>query len=189
MTLPQPTTGADWINDWITPATAAAVPPAPAGGGAEQLLQRLDGELATVRAELLRVDTKANSLLALAGVLLGGAVAVLGGSRTLPGPAAAVAWTAVALIAAAVVLLAGAVRPNLGGDFGFVRWSRAGTAQQVLDGLADNHAEPLTSAAGQLRWLSCALLAKYTAVRRAVTLLTAGLGVAAVAATVAMWTR
>ena len=193
----EPTTRGDWLADWT--ATGAQTPtagPRPADTAAEraarrQARQRLDAELADVRAELLRVDTKANSLLALAGVLLGGAVAVLGGSRNLPTAATAVAWTAVALVAAAVVLLAAAVRPRLDGDFSFVRWARYSGGQQLLDDLtgAGRTGDPLTDRADSLRWLSRALLGKYRSVRRAVSLLVAGLAVAALAAAVVTWAR
>ena len=156
-----------------------------------QSYSRLDGELRAVRAELLRVDTKANSLLALAGVLLGASVAVLVSSRNLPAAAAAVAWVAVGAVIAAVVLLAHAMRPNLSGDFGFVRWARMAGGRQLLDDLAatDRTGDPLLTRADELRWLARALLDKYVAVRHAVHLLVAGLTLAAIAAAVAMWLR
>ena len=156
-----------------------------------RLQQRLDDELTTVRAELARVDAKTSTLLGLAGVLLGGGLAVLGSaSHRLPVAAAVPAWTAAAAVGAAVVLLAVAVRPNLRGNFGFVRWCRSANAQALLAELtAETAADPLAGRAGQLRWLSVALLTKYTAVRRAVTLLVAGLGGGVVAAAAAMWIR
>ena len=192
----EPTTAGDWLADWVPtannagPVTAGHPPTARVTG--RQVQRRLDAELTTVRAEQVRVDAKTSTLLSLAGVLLGGGLAVLGSAgRTMPVAAAVLAWTAAAAVGAAVVALAVAVRPNLRGHFGFVRWCRTRDAQQLLDELTGEAAaaDPLTTAAGQLRWLSCALVAKYTAVRRAVTLLVAGLGGAAIAAAATMWTR
>lgn len=149
---------------------------------------RLEGELATVRAELVRADAKASTLLGLAGVLLGGGLAVLTGAG-LPGPAAVAAWSGAAvLLLAAVVLLASAVRPNLSGHFGFVRWAASAHPVDVVAELSDA-AGPLVEHAGQLRWLSRALHAKYARVRHAVHLLLCGLAGAAVAAALTAWTR
>jgi hypothetical protein len=154
------------------------------------LYGRLDAETATVRGELLRVDAKANSLLAIAGVLLAGGLTVLGSGK-LPAPAAVIGWVAVTVVGAAVVLLAAAIRPNLGGDFGFVCWARMSGGRQVLDDLIGERStvNPLERMAGDLHWLSRALHGKYVAIRRSVTLLVAGLGIGAAAAAVSMWAR
>jgi len=156
----------------------------------QALYGRLDAETATVRGELLRVDAKANSLLAIAGVLLAGALAWLG-SGTLPAPGAVAGWAAVTVVGAAVVLLAGAIRPNLGGGFGFVRWARMTSGRQVLDDIIGEHTpvNPIERQANDLHWLSGALLGKYRAIRRSVTLLVAGLAIGAVAAALSMWAR
>jgi len=189
-----PATTPEWLADWIPtyPPTAPASADTPADRLTRRRLQRrLEAELASVRTELARVDAKTSTLLGLAGVLLGGGLAALGGAgRQLPLTAAVPAWLAAVAVGAAVVLLAVAVKPNLRGSFGFVRWCRTTDAQQLLDDLADDGAgDPLAGAAGQLRWLSCALVAKYTAVRRAVTLLLVGLGGGALAAALTMWTN
>ncbi|MGC9670965.1 Pycsar system effector family protein [Planosporangium sp. 12N6] len=163
----------------------------PDASGRRQAQARLDAELATVRTELQRVDAKSSTLLSLAGVLLGGGLALLAGTgRTVPAAVAAATWIAAGLVGTAVEQLALAIRPNLGGLFGFVRWAKAADGQEILTDLTSPHRDdPLLDRAHELRWLSTALYRKYVAVRRAVTLLVAGLATAAVAAALAMWAR
>ncbi|GIJ28316.1 hypothetical protein Vqi01_34780 [Micromonospora qiuiae] len=157
----------------------------------------LDAEVATVRAELARIDPKASGYLQMAGVLLGAGLAVLGGagaSGQLP-PASLVAGAATAaVVLTAVVLLLLASRPRLGGDFGFVAYAYADTAQDVLarfaSGDADEGAQMTSLArARELWWLSRAVCAKYMAITRAVPLLLAGYAGAAVTAALAIWGR
>ncbi|WP_431928536.1 Pycsar system effector family protein [Micromonospora wenchangensis] len=126
-----------------------------------------------VRAELARADTKASTLMAVAGAALTVGVAIL--ARTdLPGPALVAGVTTVALVGTAVGLLAGAVRTCLGGGHGLVRY--AGTAPGDL--MTEATAPPLTAAAERahhLVWLSHTAVRKYRQVRTAVDLLLAGM--------------
>lgn len=144
---------------------------------------RVETALGEVRAELLRVDGKASTLLALAGVALSVGLAVLGRTR-LPLPALLAAGLTVALLGAGVVLLAAAVRPKLAGDFGFVRYANAGDVQTLLGELTGRAA--LVDRASELHWMSVAVYGKYRHVHRAVTLLLAGLATAAATALLAL---
>jgi hypothetical protein len=148
---------------------------------------RLDAELAAVRAAEPRADTKAGQLQQLCSGLLLAGLALLSSGK-LSGPAAAFGWAGAALLGAAVVLLTAAVRPNLAGNFGFVRWARLRGDQELLDSVAGE-----TSAEGgdctarqarQLRWLSRSLYGKFSRIRAAQTLLVAALAVAALAAAI-----
>ncbi|RZU46547.1 hypothetical protein EV385_6621 [Krasilnikovia cinnamomea] len=153
---------------------------------------RLHTETSTVRAIETRVDTKAGNFLNLASGLLIAGLALLGGGK-LPGPAAAVGWAAAAAVGVAVLLLTAALRPNLGGDFGFVRWAATTGGQDLLDDLAQEPdgtgSAALTEQARQLRWLSQSLHTKFVRIRRAQTLLVVGLTAAATAALVSTWAR
>lgn len=150
---------------------------------------RLDTELQALRAAEPRVDTKAGNLQQLCSGLLIAGLALLGSGK-LPGPAAAAGWAAAGLLGAAVVMLSLAIRPNLRGNFGFVRWAAATSDRQLL---ADLAAEPADSdcvrQAGQLRFLSQSLLGKFSRVRTAQTLLMTALAVAALAAALAAMGR
>lgn len=155
-------------------------------GRDRQARRVLTRAMTDVRAELLRVDNKVNALLALAGVLLGLAVI---GAGNLHGLSFAAGCTATVLVLAAVVLLAWAMRPNLGGNFGFVFWARTSSAEQVLAVAGGLPADLLLEQAQQLRWLSIALAGKYRRIRSAVTLLLAALGAGVVAAALTLWAR
>ncbi|MGC5662736.1 Pycsar system effector family protein [Micromonospora sp. WMMD723] len=126
-----------------------------------------------VRTELARADSKASTLMAVAGAAVTVGVAIL--ARTdLPGLALAAGVVTVTLVGTAVALLAGAVRPCLGGGHGLVRY--ATTAPGDL--MAEATAPPLTAAAERahhLVWLSRTAVRKYRRVRTAVDLLLAGL--------------
>jgi hypothetical protein len=147
---------------------------------------RLAAELATVRAELVRVDAKTNTLFTVCGVLLAGGITVIG---KLPPDAAAAGWLATALVAAAVVLLLFAARPNLRGAFGFMVWAELRDGQGVLDALRRDGATAMDSDADALHHLAVMLRAKYRTVQRAGTLLIAGLNAAALAAVLTIWAR
>jgi hypothetical protein len=154
--------------------------------GQDTTRARIAAEVATTRAELARMDAKTNTLLAVCGILLGAAVAVLG-KAGLPGPAATAGWAAAAAVAVALVLLLLAVRPNLAGNFGFVRWATAANGQAVLDAIAatfDDHAR-----ADELHRLALLLHGKYRTIRHAATLLILGLGLGAVTAVLTIWAR
>jgi hypothetical protein len=149
---------------------------------------KLEKALADMRGELARVDSKAATLLTVAGVALSVGLAVLGRSH-LAVVAAATGWLAVALLGAGVVLLALAIRPNLGGDHGLGRYAKAANGDQLLADLARErrtYHRPLADLAEQLCWTARAARAKYLRVRHAVTLLLAGLAAIAVTALLAL---
>jgi hypothetical protein len=169
-----------------------------AAGGRGTVTAGLDTEIATVRAELHRVDPKAAGFLQMAGVLLGAGLAVLGGAAAgghlSPAVLAAGAGTAVVVLAAVVLLLL-ACRPRLGaGDFGFMAYADADDAHGVLNRLTAGDTDPPgqlspLARARELWWLSRATRAKYTAIGRAVPLLLAGYAGAATTAALAIWAR
>ncbi|WP_433732552.1 Pycsar system effector family protein (plasmid) [Actinoplanes sp. CA-051413] len=146
---------------------------------------RLDAELHSVRAAEPRADTKAGNLQSLCSGLLLAGLALLSTGR-LPGPAGAAGWVAAVLLGVAVALLTAAARPNLGGDFGFVRWARTASDQDLLDAVANEPAADssgeLTRQAHQLRWLSRSLYGKFARIRTAQSLLVTALVLAALAA-------
>lgn len=139
--------------------------------------------MSDVRAELVRVDSKASTLMAVAGVAVTVGVATLA-RADLPGPALAAGVVTVALVAAAVGLLACAVRPSLNGGYGMVRYATTTPGDLMTEATAD----PLTVAAElahSLGWLSRTGVRKYRWVRTAVDLLLAGLTGTAVTALLA----
>ncbi|MGX4658058.1 Pycsar system effector family protein [Micromonospora sp. SCSIO 07396] len=126
-----------------------------------------------VRAELARADSKASTLMAVAGAAVTVGVAILA-RADLPGPALAVGVATVVAVGTAVGLLAGAVRPSLGGGHGLVRYATT-TAGDLM---TEATAPPLAAAAERahhLVWLSRTAVRKYRRVRTAVDLLLAGL--------------
>lgn len=146
---------------------------------------RLQAEITAVRAAEPRAETKAGNLQSLCSGLLLAGLALLSAGR-LPGPAAAAGWVAAVLLGAAVALLSAAARPNLGGDFGFVRWARTVSDQDLLDAVADapdaDSSDDHARQARQLRWLSRSLYGKFARIRAAQSLLVTALAVAALAA-------
>ncbi|MEU1883930.1 Pycsar system effector family protein [Micromonospora sp. WMMD987] len=137
-----------------------------------------------VRAELARADTKASTLMAVAGAALTVGVAIL--ARTdLPGPALAAGVVTVGLVGTAVGLLAGAVRPCLGGDHGLVHYAAAVPGDLMTEATTS----PLTTTAERahhLVWLSRTAVRKYRRVRTAVDLLLAGMVGTALTAALAL---
>ena len=127
----------------------------------------LSGPSAEIRAELARVDAKASTLLAVAGVALSVGLAILGRTH-LPLPATLTGWAATTAVGAAVALLAAAVRPHLGGNHGFMYW-----ADCDPDQLRGTNPPAITPE--QLIGLARLARAKYTRVRLAVDLILAGL--------------
>lgn len=137
-----------------------------------------------VRAELVRVDSKASTLMAVAGAALTVGVAVLARAG-LPGVALAAGLVTVGLVGTAVALLACAVRPSLGGGHGLVRYATALPGDLMTEAAAP----PLLAAGEQahhLVWLSRMAVCKYRRVRLAVDLLVAGLGGTAATAALAL---
>jgi hypothetical protein len=143
-------------------------------------------ELAIVRTELGRVDTKANTLFAVCGALLAAGISVLG---KLPTPAAIPGWLGTWLLAAALMVLVLAARPNLTGTFGFMAYAAAPDGQAVLNILRRDGDTVLAGDADALHHLSVMVRAKYRALQHAGTLLVTGLGAAAVAAVLTLWAR
>ncbi|WP_431913700.1 Pycsar system effector family protein [Micromonospora carbonacea] len=154
----------------------------------------LDAEIATVRAELARIDPKAGGYLQMAGVLLGAGLAVLGGAGAgghLPAAALAAGAATAAVVLTAVVLLLLASRPRLAGGYGFMAYADADNAQDVLTRIVAGDADEVPqltalARARELWWLSRAVRAKYTAISRAVPLLLAGYTGAALTAALAI---
>ncbi|MEU4164539.1 Pycsar system effector family protein [Actinoplanes sp. NPDC026670] len=151
----------------------------------------LDAALTHVRAELGRADTKAGTLLALAGTALTVLLALLA-RTTLPGLAVAAGWLTAAVVATAAAHLALAIRPNLTGDHGIVRYARRDWATvnnefTRLDAAWIARAAHESRGAEALVALSRSAVAKYRRIRIAVDLLLAGLaGIALTAALAAL---
>jgi hypothetical protein len=146
----------------------------------------LVGDLAAVRGELARVDSKCATLAALAG-----AAAAYAAGQAGHGPAAAravVAFAGVAFAATVLVLLLTVLRPRLIGAVGFCRWA------DLSAGEISEHARQRAAArlrgpdraraadAEALRVLSVLTRAKYQRLRLAVDLAAAGVMLLAVAA-------
>ncbi|MFY1599529.1 Pycsar system effector family protein [Micromonospora sp. WMMD737] len=150
----------------------------------------LDTAIATARAELARVDPKANGYLQVAGVLLGAGLAALtaAGGRLGPLALTAAAVTATA-VAAALVLLVLACRPRLDGDHGPLSYADADPYEVLARYTADvDGVDELLALARtrELCWLSRTTRAKYRAIRWAVPLLLAGYAGAALTAAAAI---
>jgi hypothetical protein len=163
------------------------IPPTPLG----RAVAGLDAEIAGVRAELARVDPKANGYLQVAGVLLGAGLAVLAGAGGRLGPLAltAAAVTAV-VVGAALVLLVLACRPRLDGHHGPLAYADADPhevlTRHTAGGDQDVNELLALARARELCWLSRITRAKYRAIRRAVPLLLAGYAGAALTAAAAI---
>ncbi|MER7212425.1 Pycsar system effector family protein [Streptosporangium sp. NPDC000239] len=131
----------------------------------------LPQEIATVRAELGRSDTKATALLGLAGT----AASVVAGTAAfsvarLPGGALIALWTMAALLVGSVLVLLGAIRPSLprpGAGHGWVAYAystpEALAATSTVQHIQDRRAE--------LVLLSRIARTKYVLLRWAVDLL------------------
>jgi hypothetical protein len=138
------------------------------------LVDTLTDELAAVRDELRKADTKALGLLALFGATLAGVIAL---TRTqVSTPAAVLLHLAALPIGAALVALLLTVRPDLSGCTGFLRWAayRRNPAAVVADLDAESGPVPVVLAV-ELVHLSVLALGKHQRVRLAVVLLLAGL--------------
>ncbi|MCP9987263.1 DUF5706 domain-containing protein [Streptomyces sudanensis] len=120
---------------------------------------------AEVKAEIARTDTKTGLLLAFVGAVLAGAWTV---ARDLPLNMAA--WIAggagLGLLVVAAGLLLRSVRPNLSGRHGFPLWATL-TAEEITDTVGGDLAADIAG-------LSRLAVAKFTCLRRAVDLTTAG---------------
>jgi len=198
VTMPYPSSDSRWIcrgcdekaSLYGTSQTAmdllAAAGTHAAMCGRGTVAAKMESEVAAARAELVRVDGKAATLLALAGAALTIGLAVLGRAG-LPVAAAAAGWLAVALLGAGVVLLAMAIKPNLTGDHGIMRYAAATGPDELLADFAATQVSrtPLFDLADTLAWNARAARRKYTRVGHAVTLMLAGLAAIAVTAVLA----
>lgn len=138
---------------------------------ADDAVRVLDGELAAVRGELNRLDSKAATLIAVVGAVMAILTSQIGRSA-LP-VRITLAAAGLALTGAAVLLLVMVLRPRLGST-GFCRW--ADTAPDEIQSLF--RARPYRVAELQpadLHFLSVLVLRKQRWFRRAVDLVVLGL--------------
>jgi hypothetical protein len=143
----------------------------------------LTAELTTVRSELARADTKAATLLGLAGTAatVAAGLTVLG-IQHLPLPAQVFAWTAVVLLGGAVALLLIAVCPAVprpGRGCGWMAYTHT-TPARLRD---RTPAEYAADQDAELETLARLARGKYRAIRDAVYLLMAALAVGGAALT------
>ncbi|MBL7259166.1 Pycsar system effector family protein [Paractinoplanes lichenicola] len=142
-------------------------------------------EIDHVQGQISRADTKASILTGLSLAALTGGAA-LAGKAHLHGFAVAGAVLTAALIGAALVLLGWAIRPDLRGNHGFVRWAATPDAKALKYQLEISNrgsvADEQLDCARQLWSLARTAQAKYARIRRAVDLLGAALGFAALTA-------
>ncbi|MGC5012483.1 Pycsar system effector family protein [Streptosporangium sp. DT93] len=128
-------------------------------------------DLAGVRAELARADSKATTLLGLAGtaVSVALAAAALGATR-LPAVTQVTIWAAVALLAAAVAVLLLTVRPALprpGAGVGWIAYAYSSPAELAATPAAIHERDQLA----ELIRLSLLARTKYVRIRLAGDLL------------------
>ncbi|MFH9426788.1 Pycsar system effector family protein [Streptomyces sp. NPDC017615] len=130
--------------------------------------------LAETKAEIARTDNKTALLLAFVGAVLAGTWSV---AKDLPLKTGAlvVGGAGLAVLVAAAGMLLRAVRPNLRGRNGFPLWATL-TAEEIT---TETAARDL---AADVAGLSRLAVAKFTTLRRAVDLTTAGCGLLTVAA-------
>lgn len=145
-----------------------------------------DGLVATgerAMDELRRADGKATTLLSLVGAAFAGVIALTG--RHLPAVAEVILWGAAVPMLSAVVLLLSAIRPRLNPDPMPGSWLYA--AQVGPASLLESYdaASAPTSTATDVCTLARIARCKYRRIGHAVTLLVIGLGLLAVALTVA----
>lgn len=145
----------------------------------------LSAALTEVQAQMGRVDTKANMLLAGSLTAASVGVAIIAKTR-LNGPATIAAVATVTAIAAAVVVLITAVRPALRGNHGFVRWAAAPTASALLAELNTTDREHAAYQAHTLLTDSRSVHRKYRLVRAATDFMRAALTLAVLTAVLAV---
>jgi hypothetical protein len=139
---------------------------------------RVGGVRDAVRDELRKADAKATTLLALMGATLAAVVALTG--RSLPVVAVVLVWLSTLPIATAVGLLLSAIRPRLPEPVPGT-WLHAATDPAAFLAVCADDADPATVTASDVVVLAGVARTKYQRIRRAVTLLAAGLGVLALA--------
>jgi hypothetical protein len=138
----------------------------------EECPKILAGELAAVRGELVRVDAKCSTLVALAGAALAFTLTAVSGKDTPAVARVLLAAAAVVLAASALVLLLKALRPRLG-PTGFNRYASMDREQLMKD--IGNGPNEDGYHARELLILSRIAVGKFTAIRHGVHLLAAGL--------------
>ena len=145
----------------------------------------LPDAVAEVRAELCRADTKASTMLTLAGLALTIELTVMSRApRT--APVLVCAALTVGATTAAVVLLALVVRPQLHGRWGMTRYATMRPADLVAEAAARSVEAEAICQAEQLAWSARAAIVKFRRIRLAVDLLI--LAVAAALATTVLIT-
>jgi hypothetical protein len=140
------------------------------------LTERLNEELAAVRAELTRLDSKCSTLAGLSGAALAFVAARVAGHGPVLAKVPLVAAGAT-LAAAAVVLLATVLRPRFG-PTGFNRYA-AMTATQIRTLLETRTGDEDTDRARDLHILSAFARRKNRRLRLAVDLITAAVALIA----------
>lgn len=127
--------------------------------------RNLSAAHAEVKAEITRTDTKTALLLAFVGAVLAGAWTV---ARDLPLtlPSYVAGGSGMVLLVAAAGLLLRSTRPNLRGRHGFPLWATL-TAEEITDAVS-------TDLAADIAGLSRLAVTKFTCLRRAVDLTSAG---------------
>ncbi|MFD4538700.1 Pycsar system effector family protein [Streptomyces bauhiniae] len=128
--------------------------------------EALMAALAETKAEIARTDNKTALLLAFVGAVLAGTWSV---AKDLPlnTGALVVGGAGLAVLVAAAGMLLRAVRPNLRGRNGFPLWATL-TAEEITTEMAAR------DLAADVAGLSRLAVAKFTTLRRAVDLTTAG---------------
>ena len=121
---------------------------------------------AEVKAEITRTDTKTGLLLAFVGAVLAGAWTV-GRDLPLTAPAYVVGGGGMVLLVVAAGLLLRSTRPNLRGRHGFPLWATL-TAEEITQHAAGR------DLAADIAGLSRLAVVKFTTLRRAVDLTSAG---------------
>lgn len=134
-----------------------------------------------LKAEIARTDTKAGLLLAFTGTVLAGVLAAAA-TVNVPLPALVAAGAACSALTGAAMVLLAAVRPHLGGNdrASFPYWARL-TTEQITAAMRDDRR------ADVVRVLSGIAMRKYSALRRAVDLIRAGVLLLALAAVLLLW--
>lgn len=126
-----------------------------------------------VRAELVRVDSKINTLATVAGLLLTAATAVLAAGRVVRTAVVLLIWIGMAVLAGALLLLLRAIRPSLSRDPAAFTVFATLDETEILDAV-NPVGFAVESLVDHLQLLSDLALTKYRWVRSAVDLLVTG---------------
>lgn len=143
--------------------------PAPENSTRSELVRAAD----EVRAELIRVDSKINTLATVAGLLLTAATAVLAAGRVVPTVVVLLIWTGIAVLGGALLLLLRAIRPSLSRDPAAFTVFATLDETEIIDAV-NPVGFAVESLVDHLQLLSDLALTKYRWVRSAVDLLVTG---------------